>query len=114
MDEAFTAVEHELGTTAARRLAGRSRAAHYRRPTPPSARRLRVAQVQPSALTTEEREAVLALMNSPEYAELPPAQIWARELDTGRYHCSFPRCTGSCASAASRANDAARPPTHWT
>lgn len=27
-------------------------------------------------------------MNSPECAELPPAQIWARELDAGRYHCS--------------------------
>ncbi|OEJ28719.1 transposase [Streptomyces agglomeratus] len=27
-------------------------------------------------------------MNSAEYAELPPAQIWARELDAGRYHCS--------------------------
>ncbi|WP_228717926.1 hypothetical protein [Kitasatospora acidiphila] len=34
-------------------------------------------------LTAEEREAVLTLMNDPEYAELPPAQIWARELDTG-------------------------------
>ncbi|MFD8511360.1 hypothetical protein ACFV27_09665 [Streptomyces antimycoticus] len=28
-------------------------------------------------------------MNSAEYAELPPAQIWARELDAGRYHCSI-------------------------
>jgi transposase InsO family protein len=27
-------------------------------------------------------------MNCDEYAELPPAQIWARELDAGRYHCS--------------------------
>ncbi|MFE4973374.1 transposase [Kitasatospora sp. NPDC056651] len=27
-------------------------------------------------------------MNRSEYAELPPAQIRARELDTGRYHCS--------------------------
>ncbi|MET7492665.1 DDE-type integrase/transposase/recombinase [Streptomyces sp900116325] len=27
-------------------------------------------------------------MNRDEYAELPPAQIWARELDAGRYHCS--------------------------
>jgi putative transposase len=27
-------------------------------------------------------------MNSGEYAELPPAQIYARELDEGRYHCS--------------------------
>ncbi|MGW2090242.1 hypothetical protein ACWCQ6_35655, partial [Streptomyces sp. NPDC001880] len=34
------------------------------------------------------RAAVLELMNSGEYAELPPAQIWARELDAGRYHCS--------------------------
>ncbi|MEV8547635.1 DDE-type integrase/transposase/recombinase [Streptomyces sp. NPDC051572] len=27
-------------------------------------------------------------MNCDEYAELAPAQIWARELDAGRYHCS--------------------------
>ncbi|MFE2636744.1 hypothetical protein ACFXKF_18525 [Streptomyces scopuliridis] len=39
-------------------------------------------------LTDQERAAVLELMNSAEYAELPPAQIWARELDAGRYHCS--------------------------
>ncbi|WP_371493630.1 DDE-type integrase/transposase/recombinase [Kitasatospora sp. NBC_00374] len=88
MDEAFTAVEHELGTTAACRLTGRSRATHYRRLKPPPPRGPRSPQVQPSALTAEERGAVLALMNSSEYAELPPAQIWARELDTGRYHCS--------------------------
>lgn len=88
MDEAFTGIEHELGTTAACRLTGRSRATHYRRLQPPSARRPRTTQIQPSALTAEEREAVLELMNSPEYAELPPAQIWARELDAGRYHCS--------------------------
>ncbi|WP_405653832.1 hypothetical protein [Streptomyces sp. NBC_00019] len=31
----------------------------------------------------------MELMNSGEYAELPPAQIWARELDDGRYHCSI-------------------------
>ncbi len=88
MDEAFTGVEHELGITAACRLTGRSRATHYRGLKPPPVRRPRPAQVQPSALTAEKRDAVLTLMNSPEYAELPPAQIWARELDTGRYHCS--------------------------
>ncbi|MEV7235736.1 hypothetical protein AB0N06_17615 [Streptomyces sp. NPDC051020] len=27
-------------------------------------------------------------MNGDEYAELAPAQIWARELDAERYHCS--------------------------
>ncbi|MFF7192079.1 IS3 family transposase, partial [Streptomyces sp. NPDC008222] len=87
-DDAFTGIEGELGVTAACRLTGRSRATHYRRLRPPPPRKPRSPQVQPSALTAEERAAVLKLMNSVEYAELPPAQIWARELDAGRYHCS--------------------------
>ncbi|MEU1276263.1 DDE-type integrase/transposase/recombinase [Streptomyces sp. NPDC005799] len=77
-----------LGITAACRLTGRSRATHYRRLQPSREREPRKPQVQPSALTAEERAAVLELMNCDEYAELPPAQIWARELDAGRYHCS--------------------------
>ncbi|WP_030187169.1 IS3 family transposase [Streptomyces sp. NRRL S-813] len=88
VDDAFTGVEYELGVTAACRLTGRSRATHYRRLRPPPERKSRKPQVQPSALTPEERAAVLELMNSDEYAELPPAQIWARELVAGRYHCS--------------------------
>ena len=88
-DDAFTGVERELGVTAACRLTGRSRATHYRRLQPPPERTPRNPQAQPSALTPEERAAVLELMNSGEYAELPPAQIWARELDAGRYHCSI-------------------------
>lgn len=90
VDTAFTDVEDQLGITAACRLTGRSRATHYRRLKPPAPRtpRSRV-QAQPSALTNEERSAVGELMNSFEYAELPPAQIWARELDAGRYHCSI-------------------------
>jgi putative transposase len=88
VDDAFTGIEGELGITAACRLTGRSRATHYRRLRPAPPPRPRKRQVQPSALTAEERAAVLELMNSDEYAELPPAQIWARELDAGRYHCS--------------------------
>ncbi|MFE4977710.1 hypothetical protein ACFRAR_37095 [Kitasatospora sp. NPDC056651] len=88
MDEAFTGIEQKLGITAACRLTGRSRATHYRRPKPPPVREPRRPQLQPSALKPEERAAVLELMNNAEYAELPPAQIWARELDAGRYHCS--------------------------
>ncbi|QIY66265.1 helix-turn-helix domain-containing protein [Streptomyces sp. RPA4-2] len=87
-DDAFTGIEDELDITAACRLTGRSRATHYRRLRPAPPRGPRKRQVQPSALTAEERAAVLDLMNSVEYAELPPAQIWARELDAGRYHCS--------------------------
>ncbi|MEU2835075.1 hypothetical protein ABZ667_41720 [Streptomyces lavendulae] len=53
-DDAFTGVEDELGITAACRLTGRSRAAHYRRLRPPPPRRPRKRQVQPSALTPGE------------------------------------------------------------
>jgi transposase InsO family protein len=31
---------------------------------------------------------VPALLNRPEHRDLPPAQVWAGELDEGRYHCS--------------------------
>ncbi|WP_146051057.1 helix-turn-helix domain-containing protein [Streptomyces noursei] len=77
-----------VGLVAACRLTGRSRATHHRylHPKPPREKKPRPAPV--TALSAGERAAVLALMNSPEYAELPPAQIYARELDEGRYHCS--------------------------
>ncbi|MET8184037.1 DDE-type integrase/transposase/recombinase [Streptomyces sp. NPDC005336] len=88
VDTAFTGVEDQLGITTACRLTGRSRATHYRGLKPSAVRKPRSVQVQPSALTPEERSVILELMNSPEYAELLPAQIWARELDAGRYHCS--------------------------
>ncbi|QTI87240.1 hypothetical protein AS97_39805 [Streptomyces sp. AgN23] len=88
MDEAFTGLETQLGIVAACRLTGRSRATHYRRlkPRPPAGRTPRPAP--PSALSAAERAAILALLNRPEYAELPPAQVWARELDAGNYWCS--------------------------
>lgn len=31
---------------------------------------------------------MLDLLNRPEYLDLPPAQVWARELDCGNYWCS--------------------------
>ncbi|MGW7449801.1 IS3 family transposase [Kitasatospora sp. NPDC054795] len=78
-----------VGVVEACRLAGRSRATHHRRlnPREPKPRQPRPAPA--SALSTAERARILALMDSPRYAELPPAQIWARELDEGRYHCSI-------------------------
>ncbi|WUH88741.1 integrase core domain-containing protein [Streptomyces sp. NBC_00433] len=88
VDDAFTGIGDKPGATAACRLTGRSRTTHYRRLRPPPERKPSKPQAQPSALTPKERAAVLELMNSGEYAELPPAQTWARELDAGRYHCS--------------------------
>ncbi|CAO5229563.1 transposase [Frankia sp. AgKG'84/4] len=42
----------------------------------------------PAALADTERAQVLAVLNSPEYADLAIPQVWARELDAGRYWCS--------------------------
>ena len=41
-----------------------------------------------SRLDDVERAAVLAVLNSPDYVDLSPGQVYARELDAGRYHCS--------------------------
>ncbi|MEV6576407.1 hypothetical protein [Streptomyces sp. NPDC051577] len=88
-DGAFTGVEYELGITTVCRLTGRSRATHYRRLRPTPKRKPRKPQVQSSSLSVREPAAVLEPMYREERAELPPAQIWAPELDAGRYHCSI-------------------------
>jgi transposase InsO family protein len=42
----------------------------------------------PQSLTDDERARIRRLLNSPAYADLAIPQVWARELDEGRYHCS--------------------------
>ncbi|MFG3065507.1 hypothetical protein ACGFYM_44395, partial [Streptomyces sp. NPDC048231] len=60
---AFAGVQGQLGTTAACRLTGRSRATHYRHinPKPKSARSPRPTPA--SALSPAERAEILALLN---------------------------------------------------
>ncbi|WP_246868374.1 hypothetical protein [Saccharopolyspora sp. ASAGF58] len=71
-------------------LTGISRATHYRRVNPqgPMHGPWRPRTPPPAALTDTERAAVLDLLTSPRYADLAIPQVWARELDEGRYHCS--------------------------
>jgi transposase InsO family protein len=71
-------------------LVGRSRATHYRHARGPvhGPRPARAVPDNGQALTVAERAAVLTLINSPVYADLSIGQIWARELDEGRYLCS--------------------------
>jgi putative transposase len=78
-----------VGIVTACRLAGRSRATHHRFLHPAAPRPKEPRPAPASALSPLERAELLALMNTARYAELPPAQIWARELDEGRYHCSI-------------------------
>ncbi|MDX3097083.1 DDE-type integrase/transposase/recombinase [Streptomyces sp. ME19-03-3] len=50
-------------------------------------------------------------MNRPEYADLPPAQVWARELDAGNYWCSE-RTMYRILSAAGQSGERRRQATH--
>ena len=74
-------------------LTGRSRATHYRRADPagvvlgPLHGPHRPRRLPPCTLTDDERAAVLALLNSPTYRDLAIPQVWARELDEGRFLC---------------------------
>ncbi|MGH3780115.1 MAG: transposase, partial [Pseudonocardiaceae bacterium] len=71
-------------------LVGRARATHYRHARGPAhgPRPARVVADNGQALTGTERAAVLNLINTEAYADLSIGQIWARELDEGRYLCS--------------------------
>ena len=46
-------------------------------------------RLPPSTLSDTERAAVLTLLTDPAYADLAIPQVWARELDAGRYWCSL-------------------------
>ncbi len=71
-------------------LIGRARASHYRhvRGRLHGPRQARPVLGNGQALAAVERAAVLTLINTPAYADLSIGQIWARELDEGRYLCS--------------------------
>jgi len=43
----------------------------------------------PRAVPPEERERILAVLNSDRFAELPPAEVYATLLDEGKYLCSI-------------------------
>ncbi|WP_252442648.1 hypothetical protein [Pseudonocardia humida] len=73
---------------------GRSRATHYRHADPagvalgPVHGPRRPRQLPPSTITDQQRAAVLAVLNSEAYRDLAIPQVWARELDEGRFWCS--------------------------
>jgi len=78
-----------LGVVRACGLVGRSRATHHRQGHPkPRMHGPWPKPRHPAELDAAERGRVLVMLNSQEYADLAVAQVWARELDAGRYWCS--------------------------
>lgn len=92
MNTAFTELRDAgVPVTVSCELVGRSRATHYRHTRPPiqGPRPPRAVPDNGQALSSDERAAVLELINRDEYAELSIPQIWHRELDAGSVICSI-------------------------
>ncbi|TDD32283.1 IS3 family transposase [Saccharopolyspora elongata] len=96
-------------------LTGRSRATHYRRINPPGPVHgpWLPRTPPPGTLSEDERQAVLELLAEPRYADLAIPQVWARELDEGRYHCSIStmyRVARAAGQVRERRRQATHPP----
>lgn len=96
-------------------LTGISRATHYRHAHPKG--RMHGPWLPrtppPSALSAAERAAVLDVLASPVYADLAIPQVWARELDEGRYWCSMStmyRIARAAGQVSERRRQATHPP----
>ena len=103
-----------LGVVRACALVGRSRATHHRHANPkPRALGPHPKARHPAELSAAERSAMLEVLTSEGYADLSVAQVWARELDAGRYHCSqrtMHRILAAAAMNGERRRQATHPP----
>jgi putative transposase len=89
-DEAIAALAPRIGTRAACAVSGVAQASWYRRhrASPAPLRRPPVPhrdRVQPRALSSAERAAILAVLHAERFADLAPAEVWAILLDEGTY-----------------------------
>jgi len=78
-----------VGARRACQLTGRSRASHHRHAQGPVHGPPAPRAAPANKLTDQEVDALLGLMNSPEFVDLAPAQIWAILLDHGAYLASI-------------------------
>ncbi len=92
-------------------LLGASRATIYRRRLGPVHGPPRPRPAPAHQLSDPERDEVLAVVRSPEFCDLAPAQIWARLLDDGRYMCSI-RTMYRIMAAAGETGERRRQRTH--
>jgi putative transposase len=77
-----------MATRRALRALGAAHATWYRRRAPRKPAVARPRPASPLALSGTEREAILATLNSPRFADTTPYTAWARLLDEGVYLAS--------------------------
>ena len=88
IDALFVDLESVVGAGRACRLTGRSKATHYRHRHGPRHGPRKPMPSPSNALTSVERDRVLAILRGPRFADLAVAQVWAMLLDEGVYLCS--------------------------
>jgi len=83
-------MEEAIGISRACQILGKSRATLYRQRNPPQRRESAPRQPfrHPAELSEDERAHVLAVLDSPRFADKSPGQAWAILLDEGTYLCS--------------------------
>jgi transposase InsO family protein len=93
IDDAVAELAPLIGKRAACRATGRPQASYYRRhrqsPAPPPVLGpKRAPRPQPRALSEAERAGVRAVLNSADFADQAPAEVYHQLLDEGVYLCS--------------------------
>jgi putative transposase len=88
IDTAISELAPTVGTSAACVALGVSRAGVYRRRRPKVERAQRGGGMQPRALTSGERAAVLTALHLPRFVDHAPSQVYATLLDEGTYLAS--------------------------
>ena len=89
IEACFAELEPLIGTAGACRGSGKSRATHYRRCRPPKLGPTVPRSTPANALSETETAELLALLRSPRFCDLAPAQVWAIALDEGCYLASI-------------------------
>ncbi len=114
IDTAITEIEPLVGTLAACRALGASRAGLYRRRAPAAPKRVPRPRPSPTrALSDQERAAVLGELNSPRFVDASPAEVYATLLDEGRYLASqrtMYRLLAAAGPVRERRNQLTHPP----
>ncbi|MER8027336.1 DDE-type integrase/transposase/recombinase, partial [Glutamicibacter protophormiae] len=87
-NEARQQLEPRVGIQRSCKLTGINRSTLYRRREPKDGKSEMVRPSPPNALSKEEADELIGVLNSEEFADKSPRQIWAALLDRGVYLAS--------------------------